>query len=72
MEKMKEEIVMIDVQDVSMRFMMSNDKIGSLKEMVTQLIQRKIKSGSQLQHWNNISVSNHPSFGRPHNPGNNF
>ncbi|MFR8032963.1 MAG: ABC transporter ATP-binding protein [Lachnospiraceae bacterium] len=43
MEKMKEEIVMIDVQDVSMRFMMSNDKIGSLKEMVTQLIQRKIK-----------------------------
>ncbi|HIS56513.1 MAG TPA: ABC transporter ATP-binding protein [Candidatus Fimimorpha excrementavium] len=34
---------MIDVQDVSMRFMMSNDKIGSLKEMVTQLIQRKIK-----------------------------
>ena len=34
---------MIDVQDVSMRFMMSNDKIGSLKEMVTQLIRGKIQ-----------------------------
>ncbi len=43
MRKIREDITMIDVQDVSMRFMMSNDKIGSLKEMVTQLIKGKIK-----------------------------
>lgn len=43
MEQKNSEKIMIDVQDVSMRFMMSNDKIGSLKEMVTQLIRGKIQ-----------------------------
>ena len=43
MEQKNSEKIMIDVQDVSMRFMMSNDEIGSLKEMVTQLIRGKIQ-----------------------------
>ena len=43
MEQKNSEKIMIDVQDVSMRFMIRNDKIGSLKEMVTQLIRGKIQ-----------------------------
>lgn len=39
----KKEDIMIRVEDVSMRFRMSNDKITSIKEMATQFLQGKLK-----------------------------
>lgn len=39
----KKEDIMIRVEDVSMRFRLSNDKITSIKEMATQFLQGKLK-----------------------------
>lgn len=36
-------MVMIKVNDVSMRFLMANDKISSIKEFVTAFLKRKLK-----------------------------
>ena len=36
-------MVMIKVSDVSMRFLMANDKISSIKEFVTAFLKRKLK-----------------------------
>lgn len=43
MEKRLEDDVIISIEHVGMRFKMSNDRIGSIKEMVTQLLKGKVK-----------------------------
>ena len=42
-EKKQDNDLMIQVQDVSMRFKMSNDKITSIKELVTQTLRGKVQ-----------------------------
>lgn len=42
-EKKQDSDLMIQVQDVSMRFKMSNDKITSIKELVTQTLRGKVQ-----------------------------
>ncbi|MCI6676432.1 MAG: ABC transporter ATP-binding protein [Clostridiales bacterium] len=42
MSNMEDNKIMLDIQDVSMRFMMTNDKVTSIKEMMTQMVKGKI------------------------------
>ena len=42
MKNIENNKIMLDIQNVSMRFMMANDKVTSIKEMMTQRLKAKI------------------------------
>ena len=42
MKNIENNKIMLDIQNVSMRFMMANDKVTSIKEMMTQMLKGKI------------------------------